>query len=40
MMARKLADIAVRSRAWAIVYVFGLFYGVPALFAIFNQVLG
>jgi sodium-dependent phosphate cotransporter len=40
MMARKLADVAVRSRAWAIVYVFGLFYGVPALFAIFNQVLG
>jgi sodium-dependent phosphate cotransporter len=40
MLARKLADIAVRSRTWAIVYVFGLFYGVPALFAIFNQVLG
>ena len=33
--ARWLADAAVRSRKWALVYVAGLFYGLPALFAIF-----
>jgi sodium-dependent phosphate cotransporter len=31
--ARKLAQIAVSSRQWALLYVIILFYGVPALFA-------
>jgi sodium-dependent phosphate cotransporter len=31
--ARKLAEIAVSSRQWALLYVIILFYGVPALFA-------
>jgi sodium-dependent phosphate cotransporter len=31
--ARRLADLAVNSRQWAVVYVMILFYGLPALFA-------
>lgn len=31
--ARKLAEVATRSRRWALIYVAGLFYGIPALFA-------
>ena len=34
-----LANIAVRSRRWALVYVLTLFYGLPALFAVLNRVL-
>ncbi|MEJ2312568.1 MAG: hypothetical protein P8Y11_09245 [Gemmatimonadales bacterium] len=37
--ARKLAEAAVRSRRWALGYVIGLFYGLPALFAILDQLL-
>ncbi len=37
--ARWLADAAVRSRRWALAYVVGLFYGLPALFAILDQLL-
>jgi sodium-dependent phosphate cotransporter len=38
--ARRLAAVAVRSRRWAILYVIGLFYGLPALFAVLNRLLG
>ncbi|NIN71164.1 MAG: Na/Pi cotransporter family protein [Gemmatimonadetes bacterium] len=38
--ARRLAAVAVRSRRWAILYVALLFYGVPALFAVLNRLLG
>ena len=38
--ARRLAAVAVRSRRWALIYVTGLFYGVPALFAVLNRLLG
>jgi sodium-dependent phosphate cotransporter len=38
--ARRLATVAVRSRRWAILYVILLFYGVPALFAVLNRLLG
>ncbi len=38
--ARKMADVAVRSKRWAILYVFVLFYGIPAAFAVLNQMLG
>ena len=37
--ARKLASIAVESRRWALIYVLGLFYGVPLLFAAINHLL-
>lgn len=37
--AEGLAEIAVKSRRWALVYVILLFYGVPALFALLNQIL-
>ncbi len=37
--ARWLADAAVRSRRWALAYVVGLFYGLPALAAILDQLL-
>jgi sodium-dependent phosphate cotransporter len=37
--ARKLADIATASRYWAVVYVLLLFYGLPAAFAVLNQLL-
>ncbi len=35
--AQALARVAVRSRRWALIYVAVLFYGVPALFALLNQ---
>lgn len=35
-----LADVAVESRKWAVLYVAVLFYGLPALFALVNRVLG
>ena len=38
--ARKLADVAVESKAWAIAYVIGLFYVIPVVFAILNETLG
>jgi sodium-dependent phosphate cotransporter len=38
--ARLLARIAVRSKLLAVLYVVTLFYGVPALFAIFGHVFG
>lgn len=37
--AEWLAGLAVRSKRWAILYVVILFYGLPALFAVLNQVL-
>jgi sodium-dependent phosphate cotransporter len=36
-MARGLADLAARSKRWAITYVIGLFYVLPVLFAIVNE---
>ena len=38
--ARKLADVAVESKALAIAYVIGLFYVIPVVFAILNETLG
>ncbi len=35
--ASRLAELAVRSRGWALLYVALLFYGLPALFAFLNQ---
>jgi sodium-dependent phosphate cotransporter len=40
LLAQKLADTAARSKRWAIIYVIALFYGVPAVFALVNQMLG
>ena len=40
MAARKLADVAVKSRKWALIYVAVLFYGLPAVFAILNRLFG
>jgi sodium-dependent phosphate cotransporter len=37
--ARKLADVAVRSRVLALAYVAVLFYGLPALFALLNRLI-
>ena len=37
--ARWLANVAVNNRRWALIYVLVLFYGLPALFAVLNQVL-
>ena len=37
--ARKMADIAVESRKWALVYILLMFYALPALFAIVNRLL-
>lgn len=37
--ARWLANVAVENRRWALLYVALLFYGIPTLFAILNQVL-
>lgn len=37
--ARKLADIAVESRKWALLYILLMFYALPALFAIVNRLL-
>ncbi len=39
MAAERLADIAVNSRRYALLYVLLLFYGVPALFTVLNQLL-
>jgi sodium-dependent phosphate cotransporter len=39
-LARGLADLAVRSRVVAIGYVVALFYVVPVIFAVLNEVLG
>lgn len=39
-LARMLADVAVKSRRWAILYVVGLFYVIPVLFAVLNEMLG
>jgi sodium-dependent phosphate cotransporter len=38
--ARKLADVAVRSKTLAILYVVILFYAIPALFAVFGHAFG
>ena len=35
--ARRLAEVAVRSRRWALIYVLGLFYGLPAALVILNR---
>jgi sodium-dependent phosphate cotransporter len=40
LLARKLADVAVESKALAIAYVIGLFYVIPVVFAILNETLG
>ena len=39
LAAERLADVATGSRRWALLYVLLLFYGVPALFALLNQIL-
>jgi sodium-dependent phosphate cotransporter len=39
-LAQGLADIAVNSRKWALLYVVLLFYGLPALFALVNRLFG
>lgn len=39
-LASRLADVAVESRRWAVLYVVGLFYVIPVLFAVLNHVLG
>ena len=39
-MARRLADAAVRSRRLALAYVVGLFYGLPAAFAVLDRLAG
>ncbi len=39
-LARRLAGIAVQSKVAAIAYVVGLFYAVPVLFAVLNELLG
>ncbi len=38
--ARKLGEVAVRSRTAAVLYVVVLFYGIPALFAFFGHAFG
>ncbi len=35
--ARRLAEVAARSRKWALIYVLGLFYGLPAALVILNR---
>lgn len=35
--AQRLADVAARSKRWAILYVVLLFYGIPMLFAALNE---
>jgi sodium-dependent phosphate cotransporter len=39
-LARRLADVAVRSKRWAIFYVVGLFYLVPMFCAALSELLG
>lgn len=39
-LASTLADVAVRSKRWAILYVVCLFYFVPVVFAVLNHILG
>ena len=39
-LARRLADVATESKALAIVYVVGLFYVIPVVFAILSEALG
>lgn len=39
-LARHLADVAVRSKVLAILYVLVLFYGIPALFAVLGHAFG
>ena len=36
-LASRFADLAVRSRKWAVAYVLMLFYGLPAVFAFLDQ---
>jgi sodium-dependent phosphate cotransporter len=37
--AEWIADVATRSRRWALAYVFGVFYGIPALLAFLHSLL-
>lgn len=37
--ARRLAGVAVQSRRWALIYVAGLFYGLPALLLLIDRLL-
>jgi hypothetical protein len=37
LAAERLAGVAVASRRFALLYVLGLFYGVPAIFALLNR---
>ena len=39
-LASGLADMAVRSKALAIVYVIALFYAIPVLFAVIHEMMG
>ncbi|MEE8348695.1 MAG: Na/Pi symporter [Acidobacteriota bacterium] len=38
MASRKLAEVAVKSRKWALIYVLGLFYGLPVALIIVNRI--
>jgi sodium-dependent phosphate cotransporter len=37
MAAQRLAEVAVKSRKWALIYVLGLFYGLPAALVILSR---
>jgi sodium-dependent phosphate cotransporter len=37
MAARKLAEVAARSRKWALIYMLCLFYGLPAALVVLNR---
>ncbi len=37
--AQRLAQIAVKSRKWALIYVIGLFFGLPAMLVLLNNLL-
>jgi sodium-dependent phosphate cotransporter len=39
-LASVLANVAVRSKVWAIIYVAGMFYAVPVLFAVLHELMG
>jgi len=37
--SRRVAEYALRSRRWAVIYILLLFYGIPAVFALLNRYL-
>ena len=40
LFATKLADVAAESKGLAIAYVIALFYAIPVVFAVLNEMLG